>query len=403
LRHREFRLLWSGQVISDLGDWLDFLALIALIVYRWELGAGALAALSVTVAVPRVIIGPLAGVWVDRWPRRTVMVVSDFARAAIVLGLVFAPDLITVLALVFTKGVFSTAFGPARQASIRSTVPDDDLLAASSLSSLSVQVGKVLGPVLGGVLVAVVGPRAAFAVDAATFLVSAVFLMQLPPIAPRARPREAGKGFWSELSEGLAYIVRRPTLTIAIGSMSAALFMIFIIDSIGVLALKELGVSEALFGVAVGSIGLGTALGALLISQWGRRLPPFRLMGVGQLVTGSSVAVLGAAVVLSVRGTGLEWVLVYFVTGLSAAAIMVTYSFILQIETPRELMGRVFATAEGVQTVFQLLAPPLGAALAGLYGVGIVFGTAGAALAVVGLLVMLASPRVQVARAEATA
>jgi len=112
---------------------------------------------------------------------------------------------------------------------------------------------------------------------------------------------------------------------------------------------------------------------------------------------------LGAAVVLSVRGTGLEWVLVYFVTGLSAAAIMVTYSFILQIETPRELMGRVFATAEGVQTVFQLLAPPLGAALAGLYGVGIVFGTAGAALALVGLLVMLASPRVQVARAEATA
>jgi len=403
LRHREFRLLWSGQVISDLGDWLDFLALIALIVYRWELGAGALAALSVTVAVPRVIIGPLAGVWVDRWPRRTVMVVSDFARAAIVLGLVFAPDLITVLALVFAKGVFSTAFGPARQASIRSTVPDDDLLAASSLSSLSVQVGKVLGPVLGGVLVAVAGPRAAFAVDAATFLVSAVFLIQLPPIAARARPREAGKGFWSELSEGLAYIVRRPTLTIAIGSMSAALFMIFIIDSIGVLALKELGVSEALFGVAVGSIGLGTALGALLISQWGRRLPPFRLMGVGQLVTGSSVAVLGAAVVLSVRGTGLEWVLVYFVTGLSAAAIMVTYSFILQIETPRELMGRVFATADGVQTVFQLLAPPLGAALAGLYGVGIVFGTAGAALALVGLLVMLASPRVQVARAEATA
>ncbi len=168
--------MWSGQVVSDLGDWLDFLALIALIVYRWELGATALAALSVAVALPRIVVGPIAGVWVDRWPRRTVMVAADIARAAIVLGLVFASDLIIVLVLVFAKGVFSAAFGPARQASVRATVPEEDLLAASSLGQLSVQVGKVFGPVIGGLLVAVAGPRAAFAVDAATFLVSAAFL-----------------------------------------------------------------------------------------------------------------------------------------------------------------------------------------------------------------------------------
>jgi MFS family permease len=179
--------------------------------------------------------------------------------------------------------------------------------------------------------------------------------------------------------------------------MSAALFMIFIIDSIGVLALKELGVTEALFGLAIGSIGLGTALGALAIGQWGRRYSPLRLMGVGQMVSGASVAVLGAAVVLSLRGAGPEWVAVYFVTGLSAAGVMVSYSYILQVETPRELMGRVFASAEGVQTLFQLAAPPLGAALAQIYGVGIVFSAAGLGLALVGVLVLLASPRVRVA------
>ncbi len=399
-------MLWSGQIISDLGDWLDFLALIALIVYRWDLGASALAALSVTVAVPRIIVGPIAGVWVDRWPRRTVMVVADIARAVIVAGLVFAPDLIAVLVLVFFKGVFSAAFGPARQASVRSTVPDDDLLAASSLGSLSVQVGKVFGPVLGGILVATAGPRAAFAVDSATFLVSALLLAQLPLLQaePRTQTDESEPSFWTELREGIGYIVHRAALTIAIGSMSAALFMIFIIDSIGVLALRQLGVTEALFGVAVASIGLGTALGALAVSQWGRRYSPFRIMGIGQLVSGLAVAALGGAVVLSVRGTGLEWVLIYMITGLSAAAVMVSYSYIIQIETPRELMGRVASSAEGVQTTFQLMAPPLGAALAQIYGVGVVFGAAGLALAIVGACVMLTSSRVGVrARAKAIA
>jgi MFS family permease len=408
-------LLWSGQVVSDLGDWLDFLALIALIVYRWELGAPALAALSIAIAIPRLVVGPLAGVWVDRWPKRTVMVIADLARALIVLGLVFAGDLTTVLALVCAKGAFSAAFGPARQASIRAMVPDDDLLAASSLGQLSVQVGKVFGPVVGGILVALAGPRAAFAVDAVTFLISAAFLIQLPTISPptaeteedeqQQQQQQQAPHFWTELREGIAYILQHASLSVAIGSMSAALFMIFIIDSIGVLALRELGVNEALFGLAVGSIGLGTAAGALAIGQWGQRFSPFRVMGAGQLVSGVAIGVLGTAVVLNLHGAGAEWVLIYLITGASAAAVMVSYGYILQVETPEELMGRVFASAEGVQTVFQLSAPPLGAVLVQIYGIGPVFGVAGLALAAVGVVVMLASPRVRMGagRAEAGA
>ena len=73
LRHRSFRLLFGGQIVSDLGDWLDFLALIALIAYRWNMGSGALAALSVAVALPFAVIAPLSGVWADRLPRKRLM------------------------------------------------------------------------------------------------------------------------------------------------------------------------------------------------------------------------------------------------------------------------------------------------------------------------------------------
>jgi MFS family permease len=398
LRHRAFRLLFGGQVVSDLGDWLDFLALITLLVYKWGLGAGALAALSVAIALPWAFVAPIAGVWVDRWPRKPVMVTCDLARAVVVLGLVFANSLPVVLALVFVKTVFSTFFGPARRATIASTVPQDDLLPANGLSQLSVQGTKVVGPALGGILVALAGPRAAFVVDALTFVVSALLIMQLPSAAAtaadQAEEEQQGRSFRREFREGFAYLVHRRTLRMAVGSMAAALFIIFIIDSLGVLALKRLGVDAALFGLAVGSIGLGTACGAILVGQWGKRFNPFQIMGGGQCVGGLMVALLGVAVLLSARGTGPGSILLYLVIGFSAAAVFVPYEYILQVETPQEMMGRVFATANGVQTLFQLGAPPLGAILASTWGVGPVFTAAGGLLALVGVGVLFLRPQV---------
>lgn len=397
LRHRSFRLLFGGQLVSDLGDWLDFLALIALIVYRWNLGPSALAALSVAIALPFAVIAPLSGVWADRLPRKTLMIVADLGRALVVCGLVFAPNLSTILALVFIRGIFSTVFGPARQATIAAVVPQDDLLAANSLSQLVFQLTKILGPMLGGVLVAAVGPRAAFMVNAVTFLISAALIVQLPNIAAAVQTNEKTKeqmpNFWRELREGLSYLIRRRSLFLAVASNSVTLFIIFTFDSLGVLALKELGVGEAFFGITIGSIGLGTVAGAIAIGQWGKRIHPFVTMGAGQIGGGLIVALLGVAVTLQARGMS-AGVIVYMLIGLAAAAVFVPYGYVIQVETPPELLGRVFATAGGIQNAFLLLAPPLGAVLAEFWGVGFVFIAAGIALALLGLVVFLLRPAI---------
>ncbi len=396
LRHRTFRLLFGGQLVSDLGDWLDFLALIALIVYQWDLGPSALAALSVAVALPFAVIAPLSGVWADRLPRKTLMVAADLGRALVVFGLVFAPNLSTVLVLVFVRGVFSTFFGPARQATIASVVPQADLLAANSLSQLSFQLTKILGPVLGGLLVAAVGPRSAFLINAVTFLVSAAFLVQLPNSAPVAQTtedtEEQAPRFWREFRAGLSYLIHRRSLVMAVASNSAAWFIIFTFDSLGVLALRELGI-EALFGLTVGSIGLGTAAGAIAIGQWGKRIHPFVTMGGGQIGGGLVVALLGVAVTLQARGTG-AWMMVYMLIGLAAAAVFVPYGYVVQVETPPEVLGRVFATAGGIQNAVLVMAPPVGAVLAERWGVGFVFITTGIALALLGLVVFFLRPTV---------
>lgn len=397
LRHRGFRLLFGGQLVSDLGDWLDFLALIALIVYRWNLGPSALAALSAAIALPFAVIAPLSGVWADRLPRKTLMIVADLGRALVVFGLVFAPNLSTILALVFIRGIFSTLFGPARQATIAALVPQGDLLAANSLSQLSFQLTKILGPMLGGLLVAAVGPRSAFMINAVTFLISAALIVQLPKLAPAPRTNEETKAqtpsFWRELREGLAYLIRRRSIFLAVASNSVTLFIIFAFDSLGVLALRELGIGEAFFGITIGSIGLGTAAGAMVIGQWGKRINPFVPMGVGQIGGGLIVALLGVAVTLQARGTS-AGVLVYMLIGLAAAAVFVPYGYVIQVETPPELLGRVFATAGGIQNAFLLLAPPLGAVLAEVWGVGFFFTAAGIALALLGLVVFFLRPAI---------
>ena len=400
LRHRDFRLLFGGQVISDLGDWLSFLAIITLIVYRWNLGAAELAAFSIVQIIPWAFVAPLAGVLVDRWPRKMVMIVTDLIRAVVAFSLVFASDLPTLLVLVGISATVSTFFTPARQASIRSVVPDEDLLAANSLSQLSIQMGKVLGPAIGGVLVTIAGPQTAFIANGVTFLASAAFLAFLPTLRPHAaEPGEAGQrsSFWQEFRQGITFILRNRALATAVVGMAAVMFVIFTFDSLGALALEALGVDEQILGLAVGSLGLGTSLGAAVIGQWGKKVNPFAIMIVGVVVSGLLVASQGLAVMLNISGLGLLWLPVWFIMGVGGAAMFIPYGYILQVETPEELLGRVSAAAQGLQTVFQLMAPVVGAFLAEISGVGVVFALAGGALVLLGVFVLISRPTIKAA------
>jgi MFS family permease len=396
LRHRSFRLLFSAQLVSNLGDWLDYLALVGLLAYTWGLGPAQLAALAVAVAVPRAALAPLAGVASDRWPRKRIMLACDLARAVLVAGLIWTPNLYVTLALVAGRGAFSALFQPAQQASIATSVPADDLLAANSLSRLALQVTKVAGPVVGGALVALSGPRSAFAADAASFLLSFAFLVRLPALAMAAgggaapRPR-----LWASVREGLAYVASRRSLTIAMGSMSAVLFLTFCYDALFVLVLRSLGLGAALFGLMYGAIGLGTSVGASMVGQWGRQVPPLRLLALGQLASGVLVAVMGTAVLLHVRGGAIGLAPFGFLLGFAAATMFVPFSYLLQAGTPRHLLGRVSAAGNTVEMTTQLVAPPIGAATAQLWGLGSGLAVSGVLMVLVGVGTALAQPRAE--------
>jgi MFS family permease len=400
LRLREYRLLFSGQCVSNLGDWLDFIALAVLIAYVWEMGASALAALSIAIAIPWIFVAPFAGVLVDRWPKKRVLIGSDLVRAALVAGLVVAPSLPVLLVLVFLKTSVATFFAPADQATIRILVPEAQLHAANALSQFVQQSTKVIGPALGGRIVAVASPRVAFGIDAATFLVSAAILSRMRPIDDPAARRAAGasddgdgdgaSGYWAELREGLTYIAHRRALVLCIVGFGATIFLLFCFDSLSALGFQQLGVSKGLFGLAIAGIGAGGVLGTIAVGRSGGEVNPFTLLGGGTVIVGGCVALIGAALLTDLDAPPWIWTPVLMVVGIASAGILVAAPTIIQKETPPELMGRVSTSASAIPTGFQMFAPIAGAAVAEWQSVGFVFATAGGGLAVLGIAVVAA-------------
>lgn len=393
LRHPPFRRLFAGQVVSDLGDWLDLLALLTLIAFNWHLGATALAALNLAFLLPWAVLGPFAGVLADRWPRRRTMVCCDLGRALIVLSLLWAPSLPPLILLVILKNTLSTLFTPARQSTIRTTVPDADLLAANALSRVSFQTSRVIGPGLGGLLVAVVGPRAAFGVDAATFLVSAAVLSRLPPLVAAPRSEELPSHFWAEFRAGFGYIRRNRVLLLLVGAMMAEFFLVTGSDSVTVLIYKRVGMSAGLVGLAIGVSGLGNLGGSLLIGQWGQRANPFTIFGCGMLLVALTGMTMGIAAALGVGAVPLAWFPIVALAGAGFAGIWTPYSFLLQRETAEEMMGRVSAAATALCSAFGLLGPPLGAVLAGWWGAGALYAAAGGTLGALGAALLRVDAR----------
>src|ERR671933_2232160 len=174
LKNAHFLRLWIGQGTSFLGDAVSMVALVVLVVQvagsASAVGGALIARLLPTLA------SPLAGVLADRLDRRLVLVACDLARTVLVLGLVFARDLATIYVLVFLMGLARTIFNPTIRAAFPSVVGEGDLTRANALIGGTFSASIMLGPALGGVLVARIGVDAAFLADATTYLVSATLL-----------------------------------------------------------------------------------------------------------------------------------------------------------------------------------------------------------------------------------
>src|SRR5678816_3140118 len=177
-RNRSFRQLWLGQVVSQMGDWFDTLALYTLILQLTGSGRD-VGLLLVARFVPSFFFGPISGVIADRFSRRRIMIISDILRAVVVLGFLFvrrADQLWIIYFLTVLQLALSTFFEPAKTAIIPSIVSDRELVTANAISSVTWSAMLTIGAAIGGVVTGWFGTDVAFILDAVTYLLSAALI-----------------------------------------------------------------------------------------------------------------------------------------------------------------------------------------------------------------------------------
>src|SRR5947209_7159288 len=215
-RNRSFRYLWLGQVVSQMGDWFDTIALYTIILSLTGSGRN-VGLLMVARFVPSFVFGSISGVVADHFSRRAIMIVSDLLRAVIVLGFLFvrrADQLWIIYVITVLQLAFSTFFEPAKTAAIPSIVDDRELLSANAITSVTWSAMLTLGAAIGGVVTGLFGTNVAFVLDSASFLASAAFIahIRFPKRPPREKARVTiGKALGiTDTVEGARYVKHRP-------------------------------------------------------------------------------------------------------------------------------------------------------------------------------------------------
>jgi len=269
LRIRPLRLLLAGQAVSFVGDALFPVALAFAVLDELDGTAGELGLVLAAQALPLALLVLVAGVWADRLPRQRLMLVSDFGRMVVqaviaALLLAGAAELWMLVALVALYGVFEAFFRPAAGGLIPQVAGPEHLQQANALMGLAQNFGTVLGPTIGGLLVVTVGPGAAIGVDAASFLVSAIFLIRMGS-PPAQRAADAVSDFWAELRGGVAEVRRRRWMWTFMPALTAYhLIALPCVLALGpVIADRELGGAGS-WAVIVTCFGAGTILGAIV-------------------------------------------------------------------------------------------------------------------------------------------
>jgi MFS family permease len=357
-RHRSFMRAWGAQAASNLGDWVYSLAVATNLAERGG-GPQDFAFLLILQVAPSAAVGVLGGPLVDRMSRRRLMISADVARAlAVATLLVGGPaSRAHLYAVAFCLGLFGALFQPSFQASLPNLVPKESLVAANAVVSTTFHVAVMAGPILGGVLVTRLGIEPAFAINAASFAVSAVLVsrVHLPPVAPETRAEPVGRA----LLDGFRYIAASPLVR----SVFAALALVMLASAIKtplepLFILRTLGHKPQALGVVGGAWGVGMVIGSLAAPAASRRWARERLFALSIVVVGLAVLVASQQRLLS------PVLLLWFVAGVGNGGGTVFYESLLQERVPDSLRGRVMAASEAILDVSFLA----GAFLAGLVG-----------------------------------
>ena len=342
LAHRNYRLFFSGQSLSLIGTWMTRIAT-SWLVYRLTGSAWMLGAVGFLGQVPTFLLGPFAGVWVDRWSRHRTLVwtqllsmVQSFALAVLAFSGHISVWHIALLSIM--QGVINAFDTPARQAFLIEMVEDRaDLSNAIALNSTMVNVARLLGPAIGGFIIAGFGEAWCFTIDGISYcaVILSLLLMHIAAQAPRRRDEE---NLWRELTEGFGYVSRSVPIR-------AILLLLAIVSLVGmpysvllpIFAKQIFHGGAHTLGLLMGSTGVGALIAALTMAARRSVLGLGKRIGIAALLFGSGIFVfaLSTNLILSIA--------MLLMTGFAMMQHMAASNTILQTISDPDKRGRVMS------------------------------------------------------------
>lgn len=377
-KNRQFMFLWIAQVFSQFADRAVFVLFVAILTQQQahnmnfaQSGAAQLTSwLYVAFTIPAVVLSPIAGVYVDRWSHRSVLVISNLVRAVCV-ALVALPavshSLMVDFALAFLISIGSQFFGPAETSSIPRLVKKSELYAANSLFFTTMMIALGFGFAIGEPIISHIGLDHSPWVISGFFLTAALLLLF---INDRQAQSESKEPWWEELRFGLAYISGNPLVFRAITKITILFSTIITLNIIAVgLAQQVLKIQPFQFGYIVAAAGAGMGVGNFWVAHWGHSIRPNLLAYSGFSGLGLFMCFLGSLGFIQ-NIVGFSWhggfmsvpLILAGLIGISCAMVAVPTQAALQAVVPEDLRGKVF----GAQNTAMSAASTIPVVLAGV-------------------------------------
>lgn len=428
-RNRSFMALWFGQTVSFVGDYFQWLA-IPILVERMT-GSSLLVGLAViSNALPMLVLGPVAGVFVDRWDRKRTMIVADVLRGLLVLLclVVRTPDQVWIYYVVgFLMSCVSRFFFPSQNAVLPLIVPErDDLLAANGLMQIVQTLGLLIGPALAGFSIGLWGEQVAFVVNSLTFFVSAVAILTMTvPRTTLGRRVVEGVGgelsaVWAELREGVVYLFGNRVMVGVLLCMGVVQLGVGAINVLWVPFMQRtFGLGPEGLGAVDAAQGVGMLLGGVALGFVVARFSKRNLAGWGIAFIGGMIVLIGLAppfsLVSAMPGLGGGTAVAELTMGqrlLHMPLMLLLYSLLLgvalvpaqsslmtmmQLAVPDLKRGRVGSALNALTTAVGLVSMALAASLGEVVALRIIYVASGLIVILGGVvgLVVLVEPEVQ--------
>jgi MFS family permease len=321
-------------------------------------------------ALPLALAGPPAGVFVDRWNVKKVMIASDLIRALLILMLVVVTDIREICVIFALLSFVSSFFGPAQAVTLRTLVPAEGLLAANALMTQAFYTVRILSPALAGALVAWLSEKSTFYLDCASFFFSACMIASLTIVRPQQAQQRGKnlKALTADLVEGNKFIFTHSGLAFVFLAMSVAMFVLSSFSPLISIYIRDsLHAGSFLFGMISSMVGVGLIAGTQLVTRLARKRKGPSVVLSGLALLGVGAALLGAFRNIPMAAAST------FTIGMAIAFVWIPAQTMSQQETPPAMVGRVSSTFMSLISMSQVLGLILSGYLAQIVGIRSLF------------------------------